>query len=274
MPHQVRPVYEVKADLFRVLGHPARVRIIELLRDGERSVGALQAELGLDSGCDLAAPLRPASGRARRSTAGRDERLLSCGGREGVRPARRGARCRHARCAGSSRCCASSRSRDLRPARGGRRRRGRAPGGCSRIPRPRSRSGSRCRLRAAGCLAVGGFWVLGDDASGGEPFTSAFDAPRGGRPASPACSSACSAWSGRPPRSRSRSATWRRPEEGARSGRSRRCSSPSHGARPRRARPAHVPRRLGGDDARPGGGDPGRPRGRGRRAARSSSTSR
>ena len=43
-------VHEVKATLFRVLGHPARVRILELLRDGERSVGALQAELGLDSG--------------------------------------------------------------------------------------------------------------------------------------------------------------------------------------------------------------------------------
>lgn len=36
--------------MFRVLGHPARVRILELLRDGERSVGALQAELDMDSG--------------------------------------------------------------------------------------------------------------------------------------------------------------------------------------------------------------------------------
>ena len=45
-----RPVHDVKARLFRVLGHPARVRILELLRDGERSVGSLQAELGLDSG--------------------------------------------------------------------------------------------------------------------------------------------------------------------------------------------------------------------------------
>lgn len=45
-----RPVHEVKATLFRVLGHPARVRILELLRDGERSVGSLQADLGLDSG--------------------------------------------------------------------------------------------------------------------------------------------------------------------------------------------------------------------------------
>jgi ArsR family transcriptional regulator len=50
MPSNVRPVYEVKAGLFRVLGHPARVRIIELLRDGERSVGALQEGLGLESG--------------------------------------------------------------------------------------------------------------------------------------------------------------------------------------------------------------------------------
>jgi DNA-binding transcriptional ArsR family regulator len=50
MPQSSRPATEVQANLFRVLGHPARVRILELLRDGERSVGALQAELGLDSG--------------------------------------------------------------------------------------------------------------------------------------------------------------------------------------------------------------------------------
>lgn len=50
VPHNARPVHELKASLFRVLGHPARVRILELLRDGERSVGALQAELELDSG--------------------------------------------------------------------------------------------------------------------------------------------------------------------------------------------------------------------------------
>ena len=50
MPQNVRPVHEVKAAFFRVLGHPARVRILELLHDGERSVGSLQTELGLDSG--------------------------------------------------------------------------------------------------------------------------------------------------------------------------------------------------------------------------------
>jgi len=44
------PVHEVKANLFRVLGHPARVRILELLREGERSVGWLQAELALGEG--------------------------------------------------------------------------------------------------------------------------------------------------------------------------------------------------------------------------------
>ena len=43
------PIYVVKGEFFRVLGHPARVRILELLRDGERTVGDLQEALGLDS---------------------------------------------------------------------------------------------------------------------------------------------------------------------------------------------------------------------------------
>jgi ArsR family transcriptional regulator len=50
MPHKADPVHEVKANLFRVLGHPARVRILELLREEELSVGALQVALDLDSG--------------------------------------------------------------------------------------------------------------------------------------------------------------------------------------------------------------------------------
>jgi DNA-binding transcriptional ArsR family regulator len=50
MPHPAGPIHELKANLFRVLGHPARIRILDLLRDGERSVGVLQSELGLDSG--------------------------------------------------------------------------------------------------------------------------------------------------------------------------------------------------------------------------------
>lgn len=43
------PVYVLKAQLFRVLGHPVRIRILELLLDGERTVGELQAALRLDS---------------------------------------------------------------------------------------------------------------------------------------------------------------------------------------------------------------------------------
>ncbi len=50
MPFQPTPLYVTKASLFRTLGHPARVRILELLRDGEQGVGALQEALDLDSG--------------------------------------------------------------------------------------------------------------------------------------------------------------------------------------------------------------------------------
>jgi ArsR family transcriptional regulator len=46
---QRRAVYQVKAEFFRILGHPVRVRILELLRDGERTVGDLQRELNMDS---------------------------------------------------------------------------------------------------------------------------------------------------------------------------------------------------------------------------------
>ncbi len=43
------PVYVIKAQLFRALGHPIRIRILELLTEGERTVGELQAALALDS---------------------------------------------------------------------------------------------------------------------------------------------------------------------------------------------------------------------------------
>jgi ArsR family transcriptional regulator len=49
VPDHRSPVYAVKAEFFRVIGHPKRVRILELLRDGERAVGDLQAALKLDS---------------------------------------------------------------------------------------------------------------------------------------------------------------------------------------------------------------------------------
>jgi ArsR family transcriptional regulator len=43
------PIYALKADFFRVLGHPVRVRLLQLLREGEQSVGSLQDALELDS---------------------------------------------------------------------------------------------------------------------------------------------------------------------------------------------------------------------------------
>jgi DNA-binding transcriptional ArsR family regulator len=43
------PIYGLEAELFRALGHPARIRLLQLLRVGEHTVGALRAALGLDS---------------------------------------------------------------------------------------------------------------------------------------------------------------------------------------------------------------------------------
>ena len=38
-----------KAELFKALGHPVRIRILELLRDGERTVSGLQVALAIDA---------------------------------------------------------------------------------------------------------------------------------------------------------------------------------------------------------------------------------
>lgn len=38
-----------KAELFKALGHPVRIRILELLRDGERTVSELQMALTIDA---------------------------------------------------------------------------------------------------------------------------------------------------------------------------------------------------------------------------------
>jgi DNA-binding transcriptional ArsR family regulator len=43
------PVYQLKAEMFRVLGHPVLVRMLELLREGELPVRELQRLLDLDS---------------------------------------------------------------------------------------------------------------------------------------------------------------------------------------------------------------------------------
>ena len=43
------PLHEIKADLFKALGHPLRVRVLELLAGGERPVADLLAETGLEA---------------------------------------------------------------------------------------------------------------------------------------------------------------------------------------------------------------------------------
>jgi DNA-binding transcriptional ArsR family regulator len=43
------PISELKADLFRALGNPGRIRILEQLVQGECSVGELQPLVGLES---------------------------------------------------------------------------------------------------------------------------------------------------------------------------------------------------------------------------------
>ncbi|MHB1710320.1 MAG: ArsR/SmtB family transcription factor [Acidimicrobiales bacterium] len=43
------PIYQVKADFFKTLGHPARIRVLEVLREGERPVSELIPEVGIES---------------------------------------------------------------------------------------------------------------------------------------------------------------------------------------------------------------------------------
>ena len=44
-----RPVSEIKAELFRALAHPARIRALEVLSDGERSVSELVPLVGIEA---------------------------------------------------------------------------------------------------------------------------------------------------------------------------------------------------------------------------------
>jgi DNA-binding transcriptional ArsR family regulator len=44
-----QPLSEVKAELFKALAHPARVRALEVLAGGERAVGELQPLVGIES---------------------------------------------------------------------------------------------------------------------------------------------------------------------------------------------------------------------------------
>jgi DNA-binding transcriptional ArsR family regulator len=43
------PLYKLKAEFFKTLGHPARVRILELLSERDHTVAELLPEVGLES---------------------------------------------------------------------------------------------------------------------------------------------------------------------------------------------------------------------------------
>jgi DNA-binding transcriptional ArsR family regulator len=43
------PLYLKKAEFFKTLGHPARIRVLELLSEGERSVSEMLPEVGLEA---------------------------------------------------------------------------------------------------------------------------------------------------------------------------------------------------------------------------------
>ena len=49
LPGSSVPLSVVKAELFKALAHPARIRALEVLSDGERSVGDLQPLVGIES---------------------------------------------------------------------------------------------------------------------------------------------------------------------------------------------------------------------------------
>jgi DNA-binding transcriptional ArsR family regulator len=42
-----RPVYELKAELFKTLGHPIRIRVLEVLRHGESTVTDIAQAVGV-----------------------------------------------------------------------------------------------------------------------------------------------------------------------------------------------------------------------------------
>lgn len=45
----VRPLHEVKAEFFKALGHPARIRVLELLSQHEHSVSEMVPEVGIEA---------------------------------------------------------------------------------------------------------------------------------------------------------------------------------------------------------------------------------
>lgn len=49
MPGQQRPLYQMKADFFKTLSHPVRIRVLELLSQREHAVSEMLAEIGVEA---------------------------------------------------------------------------------------------------------------------------------------------------------------------------------------------------------------------------------
>ncbi len=49
MPGLPQPLYQMKAEFFKTLGHPVRIRVLELLNERERPVSDLLAEIGIEA---------------------------------------------------------------------------------------------------------------------------------------------------------------------------------------------------------------------------------
>ncbi|MFC9439527.1 ArsR/SmtB family transcription factor [Nocardia sp. NPDC057030] len=48
MPGLQRPLYQMKADFFKTLGHPIRIRVLELLSAREHTVAEMLTEIGVE----------------------------------------------------------------------------------------------------------------------------------------------------------------------------------------------------------------------------------
>jgi DNA-binding transcriptional ArsR family regulator len=48
MPNSSQPLYRMKADFFKTLGHPVRIRVLELLSEHERTVSDMLGEVGIE----------------------------------------------------------------------------------------------------------------------------------------------------------------------------------------------------------------------------------
>lgn len=44
-----RPLYQMKADFFKTLGHPVRIRVLELLSERDHAVAEMLSEIGVEA---------------------------------------------------------------------------------------------------------------------------------------------------------------------------------------------------------------------------------